>query len=146
MGVVQGRDIDECLKCASNLTSTIGVTALAIPRVITEKTEIKSRLGLAITIHNRYPKYLIHLLGFSNNTFDDLLTASLPFVSGIDSAVPLRLAITDGIAISMSQEGFRWMDNIGPRRDFWEDENTTFDRALLHNLNVIRQYIQTPHL
>jgi len=141
MGVVQGTTWNECLICAHELTKLRKVTALAIPRVLTEKTEIQSRLGLAITLHKRYPEYTLHLLGFSDNTFDDLLTASLPFVSGIDSAVPLRIAITDGLAVSMSGEGFELLNRIGPRRGFWDDMNHNNDRALIHNLNVIRQYI-----
>jgi hypothetical protein len=84
LGVVQGRTFDQ-VEALMEFYEHIGVSYVSIPRVMV------SIFGSRIPLVKRVQSYglPIHLLGFSDNLYDDMLAASLPGVMGIDSAVPL---------------------------------------------------------
>ena len=86
MGVVQGRNLDDCLWCAKSLVE-LGVDVLAVPRHLTAR--LGSRIPLVNEINQEYPHNKIHLLGFSDDILDDMVAAHMPNVWGIDSAVPI---------------------------------------------------------
>lgn len=87
LGVVQGRTFDECVECADRLVKEVGVDWLAVPRGLT--ANLKTRVLLTWHLANKHGKPL-HVLGFSDNLLDDILTASChPLVAGIDAATPM---------------------------------------------------------
>lgn len=65
-----------------------------------------------------FPYKPIHLLGFSDELWEDITAASHPSVKSIDSAVPLRLT-----SLSVLSE------NAGPRGDWWE--TATFNSSMI---------------
>lgn len=89
MVVPQGKTIEEFTRCAEHLAahdSNIGWWG--IPRNLVKLHGSRER---AINIcHLLNPTRQIHMLGFSDDNVDDLLCAQIPFVAGIDSAVPVR--------------------------------------------------------
>lgn len=114
MGVIQGRNWDE-VALVLDLYVRMGIQYLSIPRVMVEIFGTRIKLitrcsGLAMPIH---------LLGFSENLWDDVMSARQPGVMGIDSAVPLWYP---GILPPTPPT----QANFGPRpKDYWSmDPNT----------------------
>jgi hypothetical protein len=70
---------------------------------------------------------------------DDITCASLPFVKGIDSAVPLRAGL-DNIWLS-SPHDYEMYD--APRGKYWEEEKD-LTVALIQNLQRVRAWLQIP--
>lgn len=136
LGVVQGTTEAELLSCADQFVSIPFVKALSIPRVVTDKV-LGSRTEITQKIHERSPHLSIHLLGFSDNIEDDIKTAKLPFVQGIDSAVPVRAGL---LGIEMDRVPAKVLNNLPPRGDFWESAKT-LNPGAINNLNYIRHMI-----
>jgi hypothetical protein len=88
LGVVQGRTVHEVQDCV-HLYRSVGVKYLALPRVMTSIFGTRQILAQLVYEIAGLP---IHLLGFSDNIYDDMLCSALPGVMGIDSAVPLWIA------------------------------------------------------
>lgn len=84
MGVVQGQTFEQT-DAVVDLYQRLGVKYLSIPRVMVRF------FGTRIKLIRRYQNVIgpIHLLGFSDNIFDDIYAAHEPSVMGIDSATPL---------------------------------------------------------
>lgn len=80
------------------------------------------------------PQNEIHLLGFSDDIVDDVLSACKDEVSGIDSAVPIRAA-SAGMRMSMN------LPELGKRGDWWDDPKTTYDQQMATNCSLIRNWI-----
>lgn len=141
MAVVQGSNMVEINYCIHTYRE-MGFEAIAIPRVLTEVAG--SRVPIiyeAVELGFEY----IHLLGFSDNFRDDVVSASLPGVMGIDSAVPVRMGLK-GIKISMDN----YIDP-GKRGDYWDNpfqdnhtrESMTFKMMeVVNNLRRIRKFIK----
>ena len=110
MGVVQGETHDEAMDCARCLLEIPNVHFLAIPRhmCITLGSRVKITQEVSQLVSN------LHLLGFSDDLSDDMATAHLPGVMGIDSAVPLRLAYQ---SVSMVRNP---LADAGRRGNFWD--------------------------
>lgn len=84
LGVVQGRSFEQIDKLMEFYVH-IDAEFVSIPRVMV--SIFGSRLSLVKRVHSY--GLPIHLLGFSNNLYDDMLAANMPGVMGIDSAMPL---------------------------------------------------------
>lgn len=85
LGVIQGRTDDEVLECLE-LYQKVGVSYISIPRVMVDI--FGSRKPLIRFVQHAW-NGPIHLLGFSDNLNDDMESAAMPGVMGIDSAVPI---------------------------------------------------------
>jgi hypothetical protein len=137
VGVIQGCNIRECLEVADYYASEQAFQAIAVPRCLVPM--LGSRIPLLLELHKHYALRFKtwHLLGFSDNIWDDLRSASLPFVAGIDSAAPVRGAIA-GKWLQLPQSDF------GPRGDFWKtstQETMASKEVMQYNLDLIRKLI-----
>lgn len=86
LGVAQGQTSQETFLCGRDMLKA-GADFLSVPRHLvqtagtrTEAVRLLGKLGADVRMH---------LLGFSNNLFDDFYTLGYPGVMGIDSAVPV---------------------------------------------------------
>lgn len=135
MAVVQGETHDEALDCARSLLQLPNVQFLAVPRHMC--VTLGSRVGITQDISELVDN--IHLLGFSDDLFDDMAAAHLPGVMGIDSAVPLRLAYQ---SVSMVRNPCA---DAGPRGNFWDVAKDPENVTLLwyHNALWVSDMLQT---
>jgi hypothetical protein len=136
MGVMQGKTVQECMQCAFELAPMIH--GLCIPRHLVK--ELGSRTEMAQWAIARFREMTFHLLGFSDDILDDICTARLYGVEGIDSAVPLRLAV-EGIGIAISDEV---LAKAGPRGNFWNTSTEQTERwkfLMNHNMEYFRRWI-----
>jgi len=80
------------------------------------------------------PDINIHLLGFSDDVTDDVISANHPGVEGIDSAVPLRYSysVPDGLYTPTA--------TIPARPKDWF-ENGEFDKVVAKNLYNMRRWV-----
>lgn len=93
LAVVQGAGLDEMLLCGKtyydyNLANGELIGAFGVPR------KFASQYGSRYEVTDKLIRFFrkpIHLMGFSSHLVDDLKTASISGVMGIDSATPLRL-------------------------------------------------------
>jgi len=87
MIVPQGTTFHEIISCTYELHREIKPEWIGIPRWIANTLGSRTTL-----VHELTPLGTqIHLLGFSDNWVDDIVSARLPSVKGIDSSVPVLL-------------------------------------------------------
>lgn len=137
MGVVQGRNVRECLDVADYYAGSELFRGIAVPRCLTPV--LGSRIPLLLELYKRHASRFDcwHLLGFSEDIFDDLAAARLPFVSGIDSAAPVRGSL------AKHKVTLPYCD-FGPRGRFWESTHyqTMESHAYMrYNLQLLRSLI-----
>lgn len=84
---------------------------LAIPRVAVKTFGTRAK----VIEKARGYDWTIHLLGFSDNLLDDIACARMPGVLGIDSAVPIRLAVQQQQGLTLDAPVV-----TGPRLDYWD--------------------------
>lgn len=90
VGVAQGQTHNDIFSCARDMVQLLKVDIVSVPRHVTAK--LGSRIEITRTVAKLGKP--IHLLGFSENLFDDFWTLStIPRVMGIDSAVPIWLGL-----------------------------------------------------
>lgn len=141
MGVVQGASIDECMEVV-DLYRMAGVQYISVPRVCTKI--LGSRIPLLVEILRLNEAFAgIHLLGFSDNVFDDLAAAKLPGVMGIDSAVPIRAGLR---RMYLDLNNPNWSTEVGGRGDFWEQPCGSYWHSARPyyraNMEIIRRLIK----
>lgn len=114
MYVPQGNTWEEFVRSAEALAKHPGISWWGVPRNLVEKLEFGTRRRAALMLYMLNPTRKIHLLGFNNadDIFDDMYCARLPFIEGIDSAVPIRAA-TLGLEMSFNLK-------LPPRGDWWD--------------------------
>jgi hypothetical protein len=111
MVVPQGKDWYEWAACAEELAYLNYVNWWGIPRNLVEVCGTRRKAVELASFLNPHRK--IHMLGFSDDLSDDMLTArKYPSVRSIDSAVPIRAASL-GLEFSLSLK-------IPPRGDWWD--------------------------
>lgn len=94
---------------------------------------VRSRRDLIDAVNLICPNKKIHLLGFSDNLMDDVLSARhAPNVMGIDSAVPIRAGLNH-IRLKLSKGDY------GKRGDYWSRGDLT--RTALENLRYFRELL-----
>jgi hypothetical protein len=128
LGVVQGHSLEQVHTLAEFYTH-IGVEFLSVPRVMVDI------FGSRQDLVRRLSQYglPIHLLGFSDNLEDDIATAHLPGVMGIDSAVPLWYP---GILPPSPPRDA----DFGKRpKDFWDWDPM---KPNYHNVVRVREWLQ----
>lgn len=112
MFIPQGIDLLDYRTCATGaLDEGIPMDWIGIARNTTGRI-VPTRLDLIGFFSVMCPSSKLHLLGFSNDTDDDLKCAQSEHVEGIDSAVPIRTIRTLAIGDSIGDPG--------PRGDWWE--------------------------
>lgn len=108
--VPQGRTVQDFVQCASCLAEDMHINLWCVPR------NYEQRLGSrydACEILTRILPRPIHLLGFSNYLWYDMLAAQHPRVIGIDSAVPIRMG--------QQEEDLLLGTKVPPRGTWWEN-------------------------
>lgn len=131
MGVIQGTTLPECMKCAEELVK-IGVTYLAIPRVLTRL--LGTRVAISYLVGSTFNRR-VHFLGFSDNVSDDVAAVHVcPRALGIDSSVPARMGLED---IPLHHI-FHYNEK---RPDGWLelDENAT--QRVIENIIAMRRWV-----
>jgi len=127
MGVVQGRTWEE-VDYIVDFYQRVGVQFLSIPRVMVEI--FGSRVPL---VHRfRHRGMPIHLLGFSENMWDDVVSATMSGVIGLDSAVPLwyHTSLPERPPLNA---------DFGRRpRDYWTTPGDAFN---YDNVGKVRQWL-----
>lgn len=131
MVVIQGSSLPEWLQCLEEVSRIKKFAWIAIPRVTLEWSP--NRTILIEYVRAYFPQSRIHLLGFGDNIAVDLLDARHPYVSSIDSAVPLRLA-SQGVDMSI-------LADAGPRGDWWDTAVITIYTA--HNIHRCHELFYT---
>lgn len=141
IGVVQGRDPDECIDCGIALLEEVGVDRLAIPRGLTKN--LGTRVPLIAYFAETYG-VLMHLLGFSDSIEDDMASASSnKLVVGIDAATPVWMGL-QGLELPLDPP--RDSTGYGSRPPyFWTvDGLSVYERgAIMDNLERCREWLSS---
>lgn len=133
MFVPQGDSLANWLHCLETVMEEFSNRApkwIGIPRNTTERI-VAYRRDLVELVHARYPAVKIHLLGFSDMIWNDVVSARHPGVTSIDSAVPLRLA-------SVNQK-IAFHSEIGKRGDWWD--TCEYNELMADNVSNYNQWI-----
>ena len=86
--VVQGCSHREHINFLCRFAGRMDIAGFCVPRVIADRQGSRKHIIHEITKFAR-----VHMLGFSENLWDDVACARMPGVIGIDSAVPVRLGL-----------------------------------------------------
>lgn len=126
MAVLQGQTMKDLVATCEALKH-LPLAWVSIPR-ISEKGDFE-RLKMISIVRQYFPMLPIHLLGFSDFPWCDMVAASHPAVKSIDSAVPLRV------------EG-EWdlSTDPGPRDPNWF-ANAEFNQSMLDNFEKVNNLI-----
>lgn len=131
MFIPQGDDLDDYVECVMQAADNdIPMDWIGIARNTTKRI-IDSRTLLVGFFAVFSPSSKLHLLGFSEDTTDDIKCASMPFVEGIDSAVPVRTAKRIQTVGDITDPG--------PRGNWWDDGILTDDQ--IGNIHIVNHLI-----
>lgn len=133
MKVPQGSDLSEVVRCVEWLVEAVPLHTRekdywGVPRWITNK--LGSRAPIIEYINRICPEPAIHLLGMSDNWTDDMVSAHMPNVIGIDSANPVVLGLMEH---RMETDKYRHL----PRGDYWKMSEIT--GKVLENIVYVRE-------
>lgn len=138
MVVPQGKSVGQWTVCALALSKLHSprIKWWGIPRNFRDKCG-ESRQTAVCLAHSFRPDWNIHLLGFSEDTIDDILVAKDPRVHGIDSAVPVRIGQANELFIPGME--------TPPRGEWWESANaeTEVTEECVQNIYDVREWIRT---
>lgn len=135
MFVPQGRTLAEFVQCAEAFRDDDLIGWWGVPRNFNIHG-LGSRTTAVNILEAIQGKRNIHLLGFSDNVLDDILSARHPAVNGIDSAVPIRAASL-GLPMSLTFD-----KSLPPRGDWWDDPETKFVPLMANNVMVTRDMVE----
>jgi len=134
MIVPQGKTPGEFARCAEAFADDMRIGWWGIPRNYNIKGLGSRREAIDIVrVLNKHRN--IHLLGFSDDIVDDVLSARHHAVSGIDSAVPIRAASL-GLRMSMGLDA-----DLPSRGKWWDDPNTKFNELMLENYRQMIRWV-----
>jgi hypothetical protein len=130
MYIPQGRTPEDFFKAATAepLMSDSRIQWWGIPRNIVQHHG--TRRNAIDLVRALNPQRKIHLFGFSENLYDDIICARHPAVESIDSAVPLR-----------QRTPFPSPELVGPRGHWWEEGRLT--ALALYNIQRARDIFGT---
>lgn len=131
MAVPQGPDLQTYVRCLEVYADYPEVSWVGIPRIASRPDHLGGRRDLCAIAHAINPSWDMHLLGFSDDVIDDILSVrcSQYPARGIDSAVPVRAGIA-GLKFRASRS------NYGPRGSYWE--TTEHNQQTIDNIVDIR--------
>lgn len=130
--VPQGESLEDWVWCAEELNRSIDIDLWCVPR------NFEGRLGnrsMACNILKTINHKPIHLIGFSDWIWADMIAAQHPSVIGIDSAVPIRLGQACQIMTLTT--------DAGKRGDWWEKTTNLIPlfEATRENLKQVRKWL-----
>ncbi len=127
MIVPQGKTFEEFDKCAEELAGMVNNDVMwGVPRNTVKLHG--SRHGAIMSCHSIDDSWPIHMLGFSDNLQDDIECARMREVTGIDSAVPIRVPSFEAIVNG---------EVAPPRGDWWNQAR--YKPEMVDNLMYARQ-------
>ena len=143
LGVAQGQTLVDIFSCGRDLVKQFGLDYISVPRHVVGRVGSRTRLtGWFCSLGK-----MVHLLGFSDNLFDDVNTAVQHPVLGIDSAMPIWLG----------QAGIYVPKEIGRDWDAYLDDGTsrfgrpsdyatttTVNDAVIENIKRVRGWLEVP--
>lgn len=138
MVVPQGNTIEEWIHCAEAFADDTRIGWWGIPRNFNIKGLGSRKLAVDIiqTLDRTHDNDRnVHLLGFSDNVLDDILSAQHPYVTGIDSAVPIRAASL-GLKMSLA-----FNHKLPSRGNWWTAPDTVYKDLMGDNLETVRYWI-----
>jgi len=130
MVIPQGESFKQWLWCLDQIASKIGASNIpwvGIPRNITRRIDTTRRNAIEAA-QLILPTANIHLMGFSDDIFDDFRCCFMSRVAGIDSAVPMRF-----------KEPFTVTGDPGKRGGWWDE--CTFDEIMAKNVTKVREIL-----
>jgi hypothetical protein len=134
MFVPQGKSLPEYTASLEFASQFDFITWVGLPRDAL-KFDVSSRRQLIDITNVLMPECCIHLLGFSDDLMDDVLSSKYaPNVVGIDSAVPVR-AGQRHIELMLSRGDY------GKRKDFWDNPGELTRQAII-NCQRFRNFIE----
>ncbi|MEE9601074.1 MAG: hypothetical protein V3W22_05170 [Thermoplasmata archaeon] len=133
LAVPQGRNWNELTACTRALQVIPGIDAWGVGRFI--RTALGTRVHFTwwLSTIPFYMRPVIHLLGFSDDIPDDILSSKLPGVAGIDSAVPIRMGLK-GVTLTGDVK-------TPSRGDYWETAHEVTN-LVEYNLMVARAWFE----
>lgn len=144
MVVLQGNDWEDFCKTADYFLADRNnkfpnIRYVGIPRILTGS--IGSRQTAIAYVDAIAPDISVHLLGFSDDVVDDVISSNMSSVEGIDSAVPLRYAYSVGKDGDLNESLLYYPTaEIPPRPAEWFDEGF-FSDADYTNLYNVRKWV-----
>jgi len=136
MAVPQGNSYEETCDCAFKLHMQLArcLTWWGVGKWMEE--DYGTRQSMVEYLSVLSPQRPIHLLGFSNSLVDDLHCVRMEGVTGIDSAVPVRLGLNNiPIQIqSVAQAGKR-------SKDYWDIPASSVTKMVYDNIRHYREWI-----
>lgn len=137
MAVAQGAFWDDycsSVELFSNRARFPLMEFIGVPRVLVKTLGTRRNATTKAIKYAQANDMKVHLLGYSDQTYDDLDCSRMPGVHGIDSAVPLRVP-----------GKFKWGDDDGPRPEDWF-EMAQLNPQMLENLTLVRAaHAETSH-
>lgn len=134
MAVPQGADWDEWVSCVETFAHVDEINWIGIPRNVVNFLSM-SRSRAVEVVQSMCPDKKIHLLGFSNDMQDDIAAAKCKGVVGIDSAVPSRMGMRDGVPINADSY------KHAKRGDWWDNPNMEGMQLGISNVTTFRSWI-----
>lgn len=133
MAVPQGNTWEEWLLCMNQIVELPEferISWIGVPKNVRRKLGVSRRVACeAVNILTK-SNINIHLLGFSHDLYDDVVSAVDSYnVQGIDSAVPVRMGLRDGLPTMMG------LDYPG-RGDWWENPGDNIKMAAENIMRV----------
>jgi len=119
MGVVQGRNDLQIMRCVEAYAATGEVHTIGIPRIlITQYKDPDVRIRLSRAIHQAFPAFGIHFLGTNPEALPEVYRAAsaAPWVRSVDTSLPFNYALA-GVKLSFTSPVIKRPDNYF-RTDF----------------------------
>lgn len=144
MAVIQGETEKGFMQALEMIASKIAPDWISVPR----RTESKfgyNRMELIDFVRMFFPDLPIHLLGFSEYPWNDILAAQLSDVKSIDSAAPLRLPNGDVFSnagsprITYETVNFGHVEECQVAHDWWLEAK--YEDYMLRNIQKVDKLI-----
>lgn len=127
MFVPQGKNLEEVIRCAEYFRSVEEIRWIGVAKNFV--SVLGTRRLITPILQSIFPKAKFHMLGFSRDTVDDILSTRLPGVEGIDSSMPLRCS-----------EPISFNSQFSKRGDWW-DEELEYTALMAHNVREVNRWL-----
>lgn len=136
MAVLQGRNIAELTRCATQYADSERVTYFGAPRWVANQLGTRRVFETVLGIHHEVQTPNVHMLGMSRNIYDDIECTQLPGVMGIDSANPIVLG-QQGIPLQM--DDYQHASRNQGTFDYWQETEVT--PTTINNILTMRRLV-----
>lgn len=134
LAVIQGQTLQEITRFVNHFKTDPNIRMWSVPRVMVKYHGSRKHIVDLVRALDDGVRRPIHLLGFSDHTQDDIEACKREGVSGIDSAVPIRMGLA-GMAFDSAKL------DIGPtppRGNYWECRD--INHLVRHNMKVVHEW------